>query len=169
MNLAAETTVYFILMLTQHFIHKFAAYTSIIPTTTDIFNIHANDNINISCTLMEVESPTPYSITWKYKGRSTDKISHDVFIQATQQYSTSPSFAIRSIYNRVVSTIMIIEASYSDDDGSYTCKGTNSFGTTYATIIVRVRGKGIVSYETDNSSKMLLLFQDKSSILNTAF
>ncbi len=93
---------------------------------------------------MEVESPTSYSITWKHNGRSTNKISHDVFIQATQQYSTSPSFPIRSLYNHVISTIMITEAIYSKDDGKYECIGTNSFGTTSAEITVSVRGKGIV-------------------------
>ncbi len=103
-------------------------------------------NANISC--RSVGAPVP-SITWQFNNQTT------VF----QQTDTETSIESTVISNgterwfditpgNIESSLHIVNASYPDHDGVYTCIGTNSDDLTVASrsasIIVQVNGESLV-------------------------
>ena len=91
-------------------------------------------SINISCN--STGSPTP-TIVWEMDG--------EPFLYPPTEISVEPQVPERGFLQDVMlgninSTVQVINASYPDDEGYYTCVGTNDEEYSNFTIYVQVLG-----------------------------
>ncbi len=110
--------------------YKFFIYivNSTIMANSNYFGIKNGSNLNISCTLTGLLSRR-YSIRWEHNRRSVKYKQTEVFVEP-------PEGA-----DYVVSTIQIVNAKPSTDEGNFVCYGNNSFNNSKDVITVTIHSK----------------------------
>ena len=99
--------------------------------------------MNISC--RSVGAPVP-SITWQFNNQTTVFEQTSIVVQFKASLTGDPGNRILDLTpGNIESTLHIVNASYPDHDGVYTCIGTNADDLTEATssafVTVQVNGE----------------------------
>ena len=105
--------------------------------------IAEGDNGTISC--RSVGAPVP-SITWEFNNQTTGFEQTDTVTQIQASITgTAPNRAVDLTPGNIVSTHHIVSARYPDNDGVYTCIGTNGddlfVASSSALVTVQVNGE----------------------------
>ena len=103
-------------------------------------DILEDQSYNLVCNCLGI--PTP-SINWLFNNHITRFTSTEVSLGHTAASTVSRKFNVDT--GNVTSTLHLISVRYPDDQGVYTCRGSNIAGSSIITFAIRVIGKIISS------------------------
>ena len=83
--------------------------------------VEEGGSVNISCSSTGLPTPT---ISWKLNNQSVALTPTETLIDPKPRLSQH--IVLDVMLGSILSTIEIIDAQYPDDDGVYTCTGTNN-------------------------------------------
>ena len=113
-------------------------------SNSDVIILETN-SVDISC--VSVGAPVP-SVTWQFNNQTTVHSQTDVVTQYEATVTGDVgNIGVDVIPGNIVSTLHIVNARYPDDDGVYTCIGTNSDDSSdVSSVSITVHVYGMCTY-----------------------